>query len=174
MTVEQLGKAVRDVFEKHHDKLDDRLPFFYSFPLNCCQGASVVFGLLVVDLLGKQNVTVIKGTTRNRQVSHYWLEIDELVYDLTLDQFKDSLGGRFEGIDSPLYGAEKHPLRLHFFYKERVSVSLAFSIFCRRHANLKDVDGSLQFVRREVLNICIPEEGASPRDLFAPSLGNCW
>lgn len=173
MTVEQLGKAVRDVFEKHHDKLDDGLPFFYSFPLNCCQGASVVFGLLVVDLLGKQNVTVIKGTTRNRQVSHYWLEIDEQVYDLTLDQFKDTLGSRFEGIDLPLYGAEKHPLRLHFFYKERVSVFLAFSIFCHKHANMKDVDASLQFVRREVLNICIPE-GASPRNLFAPSLGNCW
>lgn len=44
MTVEQLARSTRSVFEQHYVSLTG-LPFFTSFPLNCCQGASVVFGM---------------------------------------------------------------------------------------------------------------------------------
>jgi hypothetical protein len=44
MTVEQLARATRHVFDQHHESLTG-LPFFSTFPLNCCHGASVVFGL---------------------------------------------------------------------------------------------------------------------------------
>ncbi|MFM5439512.1 hypothetical protein ACET9K_08645 [Aeromonas enteropelogenes] len=149
MTVEQLARSTRSVFELHYESLTG-LPFFTSFPLNCCQGASVVFGMLVKLLPTQHTVTVVKGDTRDGRESHYWLEVDGLVYDLTLDQFKDTLGRRFDGINAPLYGTEKHPLRMHFFYKERHSAVLAFSIFCHKHANLEGVDAALQFVRRKL------------------------
>ncbi|TFF70834.1 hypothetical protein DRM94_20860 [Aeromonas taiwanensis] len=149
MTIEQLARSTRSVFELHHESLTG-LPFFTSFPLNCCQGASVVFGVLVSLLPTQHMVTVVKGDTRDRRESHYWLEIDGLIYDLTLDQFQETLGNRFDGIDAPLYGVAKHPLRMHFFYKERHSAVLAFSIFCQRHANSEGVDAALQFVRREL------------------------
>lgn len=149
MTIEQLARSTRSVFEQHYESLTG-LPFFTSFPLNCCQGASVVFGMLVSLLPTQHTVTVVKGDTRNRRESHYWLEIDRLVYDLTLDQFQETLGNRFDGIDAPLYGAAKHPLRMHFFYKERQSAVLAFRTFCQYHANVEDVDPALQIVRREV------------------------
>lgn len=42
MTVEQLARSTRNFFEQHYVSLTG-LPFFTSFPLNCCQGASVVF-----------------------------------------------------------------------------------------------------------------------------------
>lgn len=44
MTVEQLARATRHVFDQHHESLTG-LPFFSTFPLNCCHGASVVLGL---------------------------------------------------------------------------------------------------------------------------------
>ncbi|HDO1322689.1 TPA: hypothetical protein P2R03_004248 [Aeromonas veronii] len=149
MTIDQLARSTRSVFELHYESLTG-LPFFTSFPLNCCQGASVVFGMLVKLLPTQHTVTVVKGDTRDGSESHYWLEVDGLVYDLTLDQFKDTLGSRFDGINAPLYGTEKHPLRMHFFYKERHSAVLAFSIFCHKHANLEGVDAALQFVRRKL------------------------
>ncbi len=152
MPAEQLARATRHVFHQHHEKLTG-LPFFSSFPLNYCQGASVVFGILVRFLPTQHAVTVVKGNTRDGRESHYWLEIDGQVYDLTLDQFKDTLGSRFEGIDAPLYGAAKHPLRMHFFYKERQSAVLAFSVFTREKANLRDAEASLQLVRRELAAI---------------------
>ncbi|MFM1686791.1 hypothetical protein [Aeromonas salmonicida] len=152
MTIKQLARATRLVFEQHYESLTG-LPFFTSFPLNCCQGASVVFGMLAMLLPTQHTVTVVKGDTRDGRESHYWLEIDGLVYDLTLDQFQETLGNRFDGIDAPLYGVAKHPLRMHFFYKERHSAVLAFSIFCQRHANSEGVDAALQFVRRELTKI---------------------
>jgi hypothetical protein len=56
MTVEQLARARRSVFELHHESLTGLL-FFISFPLNCCQGASVVFGTLVMLLPTLHTVT---------------------------------------------------------------------------------------------------------------------
>lgn len=41
MTIEQLARSTRSVFEQHYETLTG-LPFFTSFPLNCCQGDSVV------------------------------------------------------------------------------------------------------------------------------------
>ncbi|WP_421347110.1 hypothetical protein [Aeromonas veronii] len=110
MTIEQLARSTRSVFEQHYESLTG-LPFFTSFPLNCCQGASVVFGMLVKLLPTQHTVTVVKGDTRDGRESHYWLEIDGLVYDLTLDQFQETFGRGFEGINAPLYGSEKHPLQ---------------------------------------------------------------
>ncbi|HEH9401314.1 TPA: hypothetical protein SIA35_003377 [Aeromonas sobria] len=109
MTIEQLARSTRSVFELHYESLTG-LPFFTSFPLNCCQGASVVFGMLVKLLPTQHTVTVVKGDTRDRRESHYWLEID----GLTLDQFQETLGSRFDGINAPLYGAAKHPLQEYF------------------------------------------------------------
>lgn len=148
MSIEQLAKATRHIFECHHDKLNEGLPFFSTFPLNCCQGASIVFGLFVTQLYPQLNVTVIRGSTRNREASHYWLEIDRRVYDVTLDQFSN----QFAEMNTPLFGSVKHPLRTYFFYKERMSIIEAFSIFISKHANLKDVEASLQFIRRELVN----------------------
>lgn len=85
MTIEQLARSTRSVFEQHYVSLTG-LPFFTSFPLNCCQGASVVFGMLVSLLPTQHTVTVVKGDTRDRRESYYWLENDGLVYGLTLDQ----------------------------------------------------------------------------------------
>jgi hypothetical protein len=42
MTVEQLARSTRSVFEQRYVSLTG-LPFFNRFPLNCCQVASVVF-----------------------------------------------------------------------------------------------------------------------------------
>lgn len=106
---------------------------------------------MLVKLLPTQHtVTVVKGDTRDGRESHYWLEIDGLVYDLTLDQFQETLGSRFDGIDTPLYGVAKHPLQMYFLPAERHSAVLAFSIFCQKHANLEGVDAALQFVRRKL------------------------
>ncbi|WP_429220242.1 hypothetical protein [Aeromonas veronii] len=149
MTIEQLARSTRSVFELHYESLTG-LPFFTSFPLNCCQGASVVFGMLVKLLPTQHTVTVVKGDSKDGRESHYWLEVDGLVYDLTLDQFQETLGNRFDGINAPLYGAAKHPLRMYFLPAERHSAVLAFSIFCQKHANTEEVDASLQFVRHEV------------------------
>ncbi|MCX7132164.1 hypothetical protein [Aeromonas sp.] len=152
MTIEQLARSTRSVFELHYESLTG-LPFFTSFPLNCCQGASVVFGMLVKLLPTQHTVTVVKGDTRDGRESHYWLEVDGLIYDLTLDQFQETLGSRFDGIDTPLYGAAKHPLQMYFLPAERHSAVLAFSIFCQKHANTEEVDAALQFVRSKLANL---------------------
>jgi len=70
---------------------------------------------MLVKLLPTQHtVTVVKGDTRDRRESHYWLEIDGLIYDLTQDQFQETLGSRFEGIDPRYTGQKASPTRIPY------------------------------------------------------------
>ena len=71
MTIEQLARATRLVFEQHYESLTG-LPFFTCFPLNCCQRASVVFGMLAMLLHTQHTVTVVKGDTRDGRESQGW------------------------------------------------------------------------------------------------------
>ncbi|MGM1189335.1 hypothetical protein [Serratia liquefaciens] len=140
-TIVQFARDLRLVFENTHDELDDiGMPFFYSFPKNSCQGASVFLSLFLTWLFPDAIIKVVKGSNRKRDEHHYWVEVNSKVYDLTNDQFNSWLGDKYSGLDSPVYAHEQHPLRSYFFYKERVSAITAYSIFCTKHANLEEVD----------------------------------
>ncbi|WP_447832986.1 hypothetical protein [Aeromonas veronii] len=117
MTVEQLVRATCSVFSLHHERLAG-LPFFTSFSLNCCQGASIAFGMQIELLPTPHIVTVVQNVSKERRESHYWLESDGLLYDLTLNQFQETLINKYDGIAPPLCGAAKHSLQMYFRGKE--------------------------------------------------------
>ncbi|MGN5575499.1 hypothetical protein [Enterobacter sp. Lyrl_3] len=143
----QFSRDLRLVFENTHDELDKMgIPFFYSFPTNSCQGASVYLGLFLKWLSPKSRINVVKGSHRTRGEHHYWVEFNGRVYDLTNDQFESWLGERFEGVGSPVYASRKHPLRSYFFYKKKTYVIDAYATFCSYHANTRDVHKAQWFI----------------------------
>ncbi|WP_023639685.1 hypothetical protein [Dickeya zeae] len=146
-----LAKDLRSVLSNNSDYLADAgVPFFGAFPVNCCQGSSVFLGMLLSHFQHYNSIKVIHGSTRNRIYYHFWVEVNSKIYDLTIDQFHENLGSKYSRIEAPVYGEEKHPLRKYFFYKERMSTTLAFSIFVQKHANLEQILPAYQFIRREL------------------------
>lgn len=149
--VTKLAKDLRSVFEENFDYFDESgVPFFGMFPENCCQGASVFLGMLLSHFFTRDIIKVVHGSTRNRLYHHFWVEVDSKIYDLTLDQFYKNMGDKYTGIEYPAYGEDKHPLRHYFFFKEKMSAVLAFSIFVQKHANLEEILPAYQFICREL------------------------
>lgn len=149
--VTKLAKDLRIVLSDNSDYLSDAgVPFFGMFPENCCHGASVFFGMLLSHFLPRNSIRVTRGSTRNRMYHHFWVEVNEKVFDLTIDQFYGNLGSRYSKIESPIYGEDKHPLRKYFFYKEKMNAVLAFSIFVQKHANLEEILPAYKFIRKKL------------------------
>lgn len=75
-----------------------QFPFAYSYPQNCCEGASRIFSYLIAEKYGLSSV-VIKGTRPRKREHHFWVICEGLYYDLTAHQFP----GR-----KPIIGVAKH------------------------------------------------------------------
>lgn len=151
-TVDQLAKDLRRVFEQHHEQLNEMgCPFFSMFPENCCQGASIMLGMLAEFFIPTCSVVIIKGCTRGFGTNyHYWLTIDDRVYDLTLDQFQSTLGNKFDQLRRPLFSSAKHPLRMHFFHKNRVSTINAYLDFCDQYTGAENGLKILLFLAKKL------------------------
>ena len=147
----KLASDLREILENTHVKLDSMgFPHFSDFPVNSCQGGSILLGLEASQNFSTSKVEIVLGSTRKRDVHHYWVEIDNKVYDLTIDQFSSLIDKKYQCPTKPVYAAKKHPLRNYFFYKKRYAPIEAFSIFCDGYANLKDVISVLSLVKKEL------------------------
>ncbi|MEQ1969468.1 hypothetical protein ABLA30_21375 [Xenorhabdus nematophila] len=147
----KLATNIRTVFEKEHQKINDmRIPFFYSFPINSCQGASVFLSMAAQQFFPNADIKIVIGGDRKNEDFHYWLEIDKKIYDLTIDQFISWMDKQYNCPDKPIYAEKKHPLARYFFYKKRFSPVEAYSIFCDRHANERDVVAVYDFLKAEL------------------------
>ncbi|MDQ9205881.1 hypothetical protein QBS70_16380 [Cronobacter sakazakii] len=113
-----LALDIRAIFEMHHKILNAlSFPFFFEFPKDSCESASVFFGVCVKQIFPNADVKIVHGTTRGQSdYHHYWVEIDKKTYDLTLDQFQDSQNSG--NVFSPMYSKQKHPLANLFYYKK--------------------------------------------------------
>lgn len=102
--VKNLAERIRNIFEEKKASLG--IPFFYDFPQNCCEGASCFLALILVDKFPDKRILVIHGSDKDRVENHFWIDVDGLIFDLTIDQFNS--------FTSPVYGELEHPLKERF------------------------------------------------------------
>ncbi|WFC30143.1 hypothetical protein PT008_08105 [Proteus mirabilis] len=133
----EVAKLLHTIFQQYHERMD--LPFFCTYPLNCCQGASILLGQLILDLHPNAEITIVKGSSRKDDNHHYWLEVDKKIFDLTVEQFVSWMNKKYHCPASPIYGDKKHPLAGYFFYKQLFSFDEAYQVFITKHANEEDV-----------------------------------
>lgn len=62
-----------------------RIPFIHSFPQNCCEHSSYLLAMLLWSLGDRNDIYVVEGECRGE--SHYWVEVNGDVFDITIDQF---------------------------------------------------------------------------------------
>lgn len=112
-------------------------------------GCVSIVGNVDTSVFRKCSVRVIEGTTRitepDGDYHHFRVEVSGRVYDLTLDQFVDLLQDRYSEIDRPIFGAIKHPLAGHFYFKKRNSPEAAMCEFVTYAANLDEVEKVYKF-----------------------------
>ena len=74
-----------------HKELD--IPFFYSFPKNSCEGASIFFGHIAKLMFPDIKIAIVKGFrmfSEDDEGYHFWVEINGRIFDLTSDQFDEA------------------------------------------------------------------------------------
>jgi hypothetical protein len=87
----KLAKSLRTIFEERHKELD--IPFFYNFPKNSCEGASMFFGHIAKVMCPEMNISIVKGFRvfeEDDEGYHFWVEINNRIFDLTSDQFDEA------------------------------------------------------------------------------------
>ncbi|MVF14910.1 hypothetical protein FT643_22500 [Ketobacter sp. MCCC 1A13808] len=77
--------------------MDVEIPFFWQFPRNCCESASILLSESVLLVYPEKQIYFVRS--RLDSTIHIWIEIDDLVFDVTLDQF--------EKYDAPVIGGDK-------------------------------------------------------------------
>lgn len=81
-------QAVTDARFKPHE----RLTILRQFPAGCCKPASLLLGKLLVDKLDVPNLTYVAGDRSlmaNGYETHFWIEVDTKILDVTAIQFDE-------------------------------------------------------------------------------------
>jgi len=126
-SLDDVAKQFRAIFEAEHPNI--KLPFFESFPDNCCEGASSFLAFYFMDKFPLKDVYVIHGKSSDGHENHYWVEIDGLIYDLTADQFDE--------VDEPIYGVKSHPLSAWFCVTSSQFASCFFGEYAEKFVGFK-------------------------------------
>ncbi|WP_274369228.1 hypothetical protein [Morganella morganii] len=139
-TVIKSASDLRKILERDYTKLDSMgFPFINMFPYDCCRGNSVFLALIANKYYPKNTVHVVLGKTRDKSKGHYWVEINDKVYDITIEQFSSWDNLKEQCPVCPIYALHSHPLESYFCHKVRYSPVQAFSLYCSESAMLKDV-----------------------------------
>jgi len=109
------SQKIRKLFELAEGNID--LPYFTGFPTNACEGASLFLGAILKEKFATSHIEYLKGYDENGAI-HFWLEVDDLVFDITADQFPE--------IESPLFGATHQSLADIYSDIERQEITDAF------------------------------------------------
>ena len=80
----------------------DLFPGSFQFPKDSCEGASRVFAHIAGLSFPQCKVELIEGYDFPNNERHYWVLVDNMVYDLTCDQF--------DGFTKPILGESGTPL----------------------------------------------------------------
>ncbi len=108
MTEQQIREHA-ERFRRCLEELDAELGHpFLRFPAGSCGDASRLLGQWLTDH-GLSNL--VYATAERREKSHAWLESDELIIDITADQFEDGPGAVYVGKDRSFHGQFQDEVR---------------------------------------------------------------
>lgn len=100
------------------NKSNIQLAFIWQFPRNCCEISSLVLGMLLSIEFPDKYIFFIQGSSEIRTEHHFWVEIDDEVFDITANQFDE--------IEKPIYGGQAHPvINKKFPRTNKTSISTA-------------------------------------------------
>ncbi|MEM5477139.1 hypothetical protein [Pacificibacter sp. AS14] len=94
---------------------DINSPFIHGYPWNCCELVAVHLGSVLRNANPHKEVQIVRAYNSSTDGLHYWVEMDNLVLDLTAHQFDEFW--------EPLVCKKPSPLENRFPDIERISSS---------------------------------------------------
>jgi hypothetical protein len=131
----KLSKFIRSLFAKEKEKIG--LPFFYGFPNNSCEGSSCLLAWILIEKFPGLSVEVIHGKDKESE-SHFWVEVDGLIFDITIDQFPE--------FSEPIYGYSNHPMVNQYTEIKRYFALEFLYKYINYSANIEDVNQAYNYV----------------------------
>jgi hypothetical protein len=119
--VTKIAQSLRKIYVEERSNL--KLPFFYSFPKNSCESASIFLALILKTQFHTKAIEIVHGKNIEERENHFWVTVDGYIYDLTVDQF--------DGISSPIYCEESHPMDNYFTLTSSKPIFLAFQKYSK-------------------------------------------
>ncbi|MFY0619125.1 hypothetical protein [Shimia sp.] len=96
-------------------RMDLDSPFAHSYPRGCCELVAVHLASVLENENPDKEVQIVRAYNRSSDDWHYWVEMGNIVLDLTAHQF--------EQYQEPLICAKPSPLEVCFPDIERISTS---------------------------------------------------
>ena len=96
---------VRRFFETDGSNMSQLLN---HFPTGTCGNVSDIFGEWLIER-GEPDVEYVHGSREGK--SHGWLELENIIIDITSDQFSDGLGPVFVGSKTPFHRSFEDQVR---------------------------------------------------------------
>lgn len=100
----QYADSVNSVFRD--SKQTERLPCFHRYPESCCEYASAYLGIALETRYPDYPVKVVRAYNHSNNCWHFWVEVGEIVVDITAYQF--------DGHKTPLVCQRPNPLAQQF------------------------------------------------------------
>lgn len=83
-----IAEKLRKCFDEHYNEIARNIDFqFHTFPHNSCEGASVLLGGVLRRKINTEEIFIINIYSHTLRGQHYFVEFEDLYYDLTFDQF---------------------------------------------------------------------------------------
>ncbi|SDJ73244.1 hypothetical protein SAMN04488540_11295 [Ferrimonas sediminum] len=102
----ELAKEMRATYERGREEGVGLFIGSFRFPLSGSEGASRYFAYMVMTRYPECRVRLVKGYDQLRLEQHFWVVVDDRVYDLASD--------RFDGMSAPVMGESDTPLSARF------------------------------------------------------------
>jgi hypothetical protein len=124
--LETLARHTRKYLELNCKIVD--LHIIKSFPFKSCETSSLVLGKVLSDAYPYEDIYFVKGTNTYKYEMHFWIEVGDLTFDITADQF--------EGIVNPIYGKASKLISSRFgdVDKEKITTTLTKNDFATSRA----------------------------------------
>ena len=116
ITIKELAIKTRKFLVKNCGDLD--LHMVGRFPFNSCETTALLLGKAIKNLYPSKEVLFVDGNCKNGKGRHFWIEVDELCFDLTADQFKN--------IKLPFFGVAINQHSQFFSSSSKVDIEIQF------------------------------------------------
>ena len=93
----------------------------------------------------ERTVEVVHGKSNYPCEHHFWVEVDNIIYDITADQFDE--------IKFPIYGYKKHPMADHFIPIERDFASVFLLKYTKNVMEMEKLNPIYERIKSALKNV---------------------
>lgn len=115
----------------NQEKLSLKLPHISDFPRGACEVCSILLAIIYLRKGFKESLSIIEGYNHEEDLWHFWVRFDEVLIDITVEQFDYSVFTNFEN-----YLDDMYPIQKVYDPKSFLRINSLFSLYSEAFVDL--------------------------------------